>query len=155
MNDDTKIGIPSKQAAMMLSQLADMDYDQVGIIHDLGLGIASTMETIAATIENPPKKIKKGCQVIYLGSQLFLPIRDLKKSLEDGELDLESYLHKLNAITDDLCEITEKNHAVMVNPNIRNHMKRLANTIVIGVEAGSILNTMFGIIDSEDLIHSD
>jgi hypothetical protein len=43
----------------------------------------------------------------------------------------------------------------MANPNIRNHMKRLANTIVIGVEAGSILNTMFGIIDSEDLIHSD
>jgi len=155
MNDDTKIGIPSKQAAMMLSQLADMDYDQIEMINELGLGIASTMESVAANIENPPKKAKKGCQIIHLGSQLFLPIRDLKKSLEDGELDLETYLRKLSLITDDLCLITENNYSVMVNPNVRNHMKRLANTIVIGVEAGSILNTMFGIIESEDLIHSD
>jgi hypothetical protein len=151
MSDDTKIGIPSKQAAMMLSEIADMDYDQVETIHDLGLGIASTMETVATIIENPPKKMKEGCQVIHLGSQLFLPIRDLKKSLEDGELDLESYLRKLVVITDDLCDITEKNHSVMADTHVRNHMKRLANTVVIGVEAGSILNTMFGIIDSEDL----
>jgi hypothetical protein len=151
MSDDTKIGIPSKQAAMMLSEIADMDYDQVETIHDLGLGIASTMETVATIIENPPKKMKEGCQVIHLGSKLFLPIRDLKKSLEDGELDLESYLRKLVVITDDLCDITEKNHSVMADTHVRNHMKRLANTVVIGVEAGSILNTMFGIIDSEDL----
>ncbi len=152
MSDDTKIGIPSKQAAMMLSQIADMNYDQVDSVHQLGLGIASTMETIATAIENPPNKKKKGCQVIHLGSQLFPAIRDLKQSLDDSELDLETYLRKLTAITDDLCDITEKNHSVMVNPSVRNHMKRLANTIVIGVEAGSILNTMFGIIDSEDLI---
>ena len=69
MSDDTKIGIPSKQAAMMLSQIADMNYDQVDSVHQLGLGIASTMETIATAIENPPKKKKKGCQVIHLGSQ--------------------------------------------------------------------------------------
>jgi hypothetical protein len=152
MSDDIKIGIPSKQAAMMLSQIADMDYEQLESVHELGLGIASTMETIATAIENPPKKKEKGCQVIYLGSQLFPAIRDLKQSLDDSELDLETYLRKLTAITDDLCEITEKNHFVMVSPSVRTHMKRLANTVVIGVEAGSILNTMFGIIDSEDLI---
>lgn len=142
--------MPSKEAAMMLSELADMTGEQIDTVHDLGISIASNVESATANIENPTKKRVKGCEIIHLGSNLFVPIRDLKQSLEDGELDLEDYLHQLNTITDDLCDIVDKNREVMSNPRVRDHMKRLTNTIILGVEAGVVINTMFSILARED-----
>lgn len=142
--------VPSKQAAMMLSEIADMTGDQIELIHDLGISIASNVEAATASIENPTKKRVKGCEVIHLGSHLFIPIRDLKQSLEDGEVDLEGYLRKLNNIVDSLCEVVDNNNEVMSNPRVRDHMKRLANTIILGVEAGVVINTMFTILSRED-----
>lgn len=150
MNDVPNV--PSKAAAVMLSELALKTEDQIELLHDLGISIASNFETATANIENPTKKRVKGCEVIHLGSHLFLPIRNLKKSLEDEEITLEDYLRKVNQITDSLCEVVDNNTKVMGNPNVRNHMKRLTNTIILGVEAGVIINTMFAIIarDGDD-----
>lgn len=142
--------MPSKEAAMMLSELADMTGEQIDTVHDLGISIASNVESATANIENPTKKRVKGCEIIHLGSHLFVPIRDLKQSLEDGGLDLEDYLRQLNTITDDLCDIVDKNREVMSNPRVRNHMKRLTNTIILGVEAGVVINTMFSILAREE-----
>ena len=77
-------------------------------------------------------------------------MRDLKQSLEDGDLDLEGYLRKLNTITDGLCEVVDNNTKVLSNPRVRDHMKRLANTIILGVEAGVVINTMFTILSREE-----
>jgi hypothetical protein len=142
--------MPSKEAAMMLSELADMTGEQIDIVHDLGISIASNVESATANIENPTKKRVKGCEIIHLGSHLFVPIRDLKQSLEDGNIDLEGYLRQLNTITDNLCDIVDKNNIVMGNPKVRDHMKRLTNTIILGVEAGVVINTMFSILARED-----
>lgn len=142
--------MPSKEAAMMLSELADMTGDQIDTVHDLGISIASNVESATANIENPTKKRVKGCEIIHLGSNLFVPVRDLKQSLEDGGLNLEDYLRQLNTITDDLCNIVDKNREVMSNPRVRDHMKRLTNTIILGVEAGVVINTMFSILARED-----
>ena len=142
--------MPSKEAAMMLSELADMTGDQIDTVHDLGISIASNIESATANIENPTKKRVKGCEIIHLGSNLFVPVRDLKQSLEDGGLNLEDYLRQLNTITDDLCDIVDKNREVMSNPRVRDHMKRLTNTIILGVEAGVVINTMFSILARED-----
>ena len=164
--------IPSKAAAMMLSELADMTGDQIELVHDLGISVASNLETATAAIENPTKKRSlsdvsvavqttaaienptkkrvKGCEIIHLGSHLFVPMRDLKQSLEDGDLDLEGYLRKLNTITDGLCEVVDNNTKVLSNPRVRDHMKRLANTIILGVEAGVVINTMFTILSREE-----
>lgn len=142
--------IPSKAAAMMLSELADMTGDQIELVHDLGIAVASNLETATAAIENPTKKRVKGCEIIHLGSHLFVPMRDLKQSLEDGDLDLEGYLRKLNTISDGLCEVVDNNTKVLSNPRVRDHMKRLANTIILGVEAGVVINTMFTILSREE-----
>lgn len=142
--------MPSKEAAMMLSELADMTGEQIDTVHDLGISIASNIESATANIENPTKKRVKGCEIIHLGSNLFVPVRDLKQSLEDGGLNLEDYLRQLNTITDDLCDIVDKNREVMSNPRVRDHMKRLTNTIILGVEAGVVINTMFSILARED-----
>lgn len=142
--------MPSKEAAMMLSELADMTGEQIDTVHDLGISIASNIESATANIENPTKKRVKGCEIIHLGSNLFVPVRDLKQSLEDGDLDLEDYLRQLNTITDDLCDIVDKNREVMSNPRVRDHMKRLTNTIILGVEAGVVINTMFSILAREE-----
>ena len=142
--------MPSKEAAMMLSELSDMTGDQIDTVHDLGISIASNIESATANIENPTKKRVKGCEIIHLGSNLFVPVRDLKQSLEDGGLNLEDYLRQLNTITDDLCDIVDKNREVMSNPRVRDHMKRLTNTIILGVEAGVVINTMFSILARED-----
>ena len=142
--------MPSKEAAMMLSELADMTGDQIDTVHDIGISIASNIESATANIENPTKKRVKGCEIIHLGSNLFVPVRDLKQSLEDGGLNLEDYLRQLNTITDDLCDIVDKNREVMSNPRVRDHMKRLTNTIILGVEAGVVINTMFSILARED-----
>ena len=142
--------MPSKEAAMMLSELADMTGEQIDTVHDLGISIASNIESATANIENPTKKRVKGCEIIHLGSNLFVPVRDLKQSLEDGGLNLEDYLRQLNTITDDLCDIVDKNREVMSNPKVRDHMKRLTNTIILGVEAGVVINTMFSILARED-----
>jgi len=142
--------VPSKEAAMMLSELADMTGEQIDIVHDLGISIASNVESATANIENPTKKRAKGCEIIHLGSHLFVPIRDLKQSLEDGNIDLEGYLRQLNTITDSLCDIVDKNNIVMGNPKVRDHMKRLTNTIILGVEAGVVINTMFSILAREE-----
>ena len=142
--------MPSKEAAMMLSELADMTGEQIDTVHDLGISIASNIESATANIENPTKKRVKGCEIIHLGSNLFVPVRDLKQSLEDGGLNLEDYLRQLNTITDDLCDIVDKNREVMSNPKVRDHMKRLTNTIILGVEAGVVINTMFSILAREE-----
>ena len=142
--------MPSKEAAMMLSELADMTGEQIDTVHDLGISIASNVESATANIENPTKKRVKGCEIIHLGSNLFVPVRDLKQSLEDGGLNLEDYLRQLNTITDDLGDIVDKNREVMSNPKVRDHMKRLTNTIILGVEAGVVINTMFSILAREE-----
>lgn len=152
MSEDTTIGHPSRQAAMLLSELANLSTDELIQLNEIGLGIAHTFETVTANIENPPKKLSAGCQVIHLGSQLFLPIRELKQELDGGELDLEAYLRRLNAITDDLVEIVENNWSAMASKNVREHMRRLTNVIIVELEAGTILNALLSEeTDDDDL----
>lgn len=140
---------PSKNAAMMLSQMHDMSDDELEWYHDMGVGIASTMEDLTAQIENPTKKRVKGCEIIHLGAELFLPMRTLKQRLEAGGLELEDYVRELDQIVDKLSFIVTENQKVLSNPKVRNHMKQLANTVVLHLEAGPVLNTMFGILNQE------
>lgn len=141
---------PSREAAMMLSTIADMSGDEVELIHDLGITITSTVTTITDSIEKPKRVKTNGCQVIHLGSHLFPAISALKDYLNSGELDLETYLRNLIIITDDLCDIVQNNHSVMAKPSVRKHMKRLINTVLVENEAIAVLNTMFSIIAREE-----
>lgn len=141
--------IPSKQAAMMLSSMHDMDDSTLEWLNDMGMGIAATMEDITVRIENASKERVKGCEVIYLGSELFLPMRMLKQKLESGSLEFEDYIREIDQIVDRLDQIVFENRLVMSNPKVRNHMKQLANAIILHLEAGPVLNTMFGILGQE------
>lgn len=143
MSDSFK---PSKQAAMMLSSINDMDDNDLDWLQDMGMGIASTIEEITARIENPTKNRVKGCEVIQLGAELFLPMRSLKQRLELGDMTLESYMKDLDQIVECFDQIVFANSLVLSNPKVRNHMKQLANSIVVHLEAGAVLNTMFGIL---------
>lgn len=146
------IDLPSRQAAMMLSGIANMSDSQLELARDLGLGIAAVMDSVVAMIENPPKKVvraTKGAEVIQLCSHLVPATQFLKKDLDAGELDLIAYLRRLTAITDELSDLTEKNYSVMVSSSVREHMKNMANMIVLDVEGGAVLNTMFNILGTE------
>lgn len=140
---------PSKNAAMMLSSMHDMDDDVLEWFNDMGMGIASTMEEITSRIENPPTDRVKGCEVIHLGAELFLPMRSLKQKLEAGGLAFEDYIRELDQIVDRLNHVVCENKKVLSNPKVRNHMKQLANAVVLHLEAGPVLNTMFGILNQE------
>ena len=140
MSDSFK---PSKQAAIMLSSMRDMDENDLEWLQDMGMGIAATLEDITTRIENPEKERMKGCEVIHLGAELFLPMRTLKQKLETGELVFENYIRELDRIVDRLDQV------VLSNPKVRNHMKQLANAVIVHLEAGPVLNTMFGILGQE------
>lgn len=141
--------IPSKEAAMMLSTMQDMDTETLEWLNDMGMGIASTLEDITTRIENPSKTRVKGCEVIHLGAQLFLPMRTLKQKLELGNLNFEDYIKELDQIVDQLDHVVFENQKVLSNPRVRNHMKQLTNAIILHLEAGPVLNTMFGILGQE------
>jgi len=137
---------PSKQAAMMLSSIHDMDEDDLQWLQDMGMGIASTIEELTTRIENPRKDRVKGCEVIHLGADLFLPMRQLKQKLEVGGLLFEDYIKDLDQIVVRLDQVVFENTKVLGNPRVRNHMKQLANAVIVHLEAGPVLNTMFGIL---------
>ena len=141
---------PSKQAAAMLSSMHDMDHTTLEWLNDMGMGIASTIEDITSRIENSPKDRVKGCEVIHLGADLFLPMRSLKKNLEAGGLAFEDYIGELDQIVDRLDQVVFENQKVLSNPKVRNHMKQLANAVILHLEAGPVLNTMFGILSQID-----
>lgn len=137
----------SKNAEALLQSLQHMDAETLEWYSDMGMGIASTMESITDRIENPPKKLSKGCQVIYLGSELFLPMRALKNNLEAGALTLEEYVKELDLIVDKLDQIVFENKPVLANSKVRNHMKQLANAIILHLEGGPIMNAMFTFLE--------
>lgn len=143
MSDSFK---PSKQAAIMLSSMHDMDDTVLEWFNDMGMGIASTLEEITNRIENPTKTRVKGCEVIHLGAELFLPMRTLKQKLELGDLAFEDYIRELDQIVMRLDQVVFENQTVLRNPKVRNHMRQLANAIILHLEAGPVLNTMFGIL---------
>ena len=143
MSDSFK---PSKQAATMLSTMHDMDDTVLEWFNDMGMGITSTLEDVTARIENPPKTRVKGCEVIHLGADLFVPMRALKRKLEAGGLQFEDYIRELDSIVVRLEQVVFENREVLGNPKVRNHMKQLANAVILHLEAGPILNTMFGIL---------
>lgn len=145
----TKI-LLSKQAATMLSEMHDMDHSTLEWFNDMGMGIASTLEEITSRIENPPKDRVKGCEVIHLGSEMFQPMKELKKKLLGDGLLFEDYIRDLDQIVDKLDGVVFENMKVMGNPKVRNHMKSLANAIIMHLEAGPVLNTMFGILAQND-----
>ena len=146
MSDSFK---PSKQAAIMLSSMRDMDENDLEWLQDMGMGIAATLEDITTRIENPEKERMKGCEVIHLGAELFWPMRTLKQKLETGELVFENYIRELDRIVDRLDQVVFENSLVLSNPKVRNHMKQLANAVIVHLEAGPVLNTMFGILGQE------
>lgn len=134
---------------MMLSSIHDMEDDVLDWFNDMGMGISSTMEDITSRIENPQTGRVKGCEVIHLGAELFLPMRSLKQKLDSGGLFFEEYIRELDSIVDQLDKVVYKNKKVMSNPNVRNYMKQLANTVILHLEAGPVLNAMFGILSQQ------
>ena len=131
---------PSKQALNMLADLDRMNEDDIEWLRDMTFGIASIMHDIRAKIENPlPNNQKKGCEIIHLGSELFLPIKELKQKLEVGST-LEDYIRGLDEIVCKLEEVIDKNHSLMHKTRIRSHMKQITNAVVVHVEAGAVLN---------------
>ena len=134
----------------MLSSMHDMDHTTLEWLNDMGMGIASTIEDITSRIENSPKDRVKGCEVIHLGADLFLPMRSLKKKLEAGGLAFEDYIGELDQIVDRLDQVIFENQKVLSNPKVRNHMKQLANAVILHLEAGPVINTMFDILSQDD-----
>ena len=139
----------SKQAEKMLSDLKILSDDETYWLQDMCFGIASTMETITSRIENPPKEKPKGCSVIHVGFELFLPIKELKQRLEYEQLRLIDYITSLDLVVEDFSKIVEKNYVVMNNSKVRSHMKNMANVIVLQLEAGAVLNSMFRSFEPE------
>jgi hypothetical protein len=137
---------PSKPAAVMLSAMLDMDETTLEWFNDMGMGISSTLEEITAIVENPPTTRVEGCEVIQLGSDLFIPIKVLKQRLDAGGLEFEDYIRELDRITERLDQVVQANKEVISNPRVRNHMKQLTNVVILHLEAGPVLNTMFGIL---------
>lgn len=123
-----------------------MDDASLEWFNDMGMGIASTLEDVTTRIENPTKSRVKGCEVIHLGADLFLPMRTLKQKLEKGGLTFEDYIRQLDQIVIRLDDVVFENKEVLGNPKVRNHMKQLANAVILHLEAGPVLNTMFGIL---------
>ena len=61
----------SKAAAKMLQQIEHLPESDILWLEDMALGIASSLHHITNKIENPPKRKASGCDIIYLGSDLF------------------------------------------------------------------------------------
>ena len=133
----------------MLTDLHILSDDEVYWLQDMCFGIASTMETITSKIENPPKDKPTGCSVIHVGFELFLPIKELKQRLEYEQLRLIDYITSLDLVVEDFSKIVEKNYVVMNNSKVRSHMKNMANVIVLQLEAGAVLNSMFRSFEPE------
>lgn len=55
----------------------------------------------------------------------------------------------LDQIVMNLDQIVFQNQKVLSNPKVRNHMKELANAIILNLEAGPVLNNMFGILSQD------
>lgn len=148
-NDNNGFGVPSEQAAMMLSELALMREDDMTHLYDIGVSVADVLGQITEQIENPPpaSKRKDGCEIIHPGFELFPLMRELKEELDKGELELESYLRQAQVICDDFIELLETHRSTLANGKVREHMRRLANVILVELEVGPVLNTMFNIID--------
>jgi hypothetical protein len=134
---------PSKQAAAMLSSMREMNDEDLEWLNDMGMGIASTLEEITTRIENPTKVRVQGCEVIHLGAELFLPMRTLKRKLESNDLEFETYIKDLDQIVEKLDQLVFENQKVLSNPKVRNHMRQLANAVILHLEAGPVLNGMF------------
>lgn len=139
----------SKNAELLLLTLNKSDMETIEWYHDMAMGIASTMETITNSIENPTKKRHEGCTLIYLGSELFIPMRELKSNLDKGNISLEEYIRQLDFIVDKLDQIVFENKKVLYLPKVRNHMKQIANAIILHLEGGPILNAMFKILENK------
>ena len=140
---------PSKKAEKMLLDLHMLSDDENYWLQDMCFGIASTMETITSRIENPPKEKPKGCTIIHAGFELFIPIKELKQQLVSDKLGLVDYITSLDLVVEDFSKIVEKNYEVMSNSKVRSHMKNMANVIVIQLEAGAVLNSMFRSFEPE------
>jgi len=134
---------PSKQAAAMLSSMREMNDEDLEWLNDMGMGIASTLEEITTRIEHPTKVRVQGCEVIHLGAELFLPMRTLKRKLESNDLEFETYIKDLDQIVEKLDQLVFENKKVLSNPKVRNHMRQLANAVILHLEAGPVLNGMF------------
>ncbi len=131
---------PSQQALNMLADLDHMEGNDIEWLQDMSFGIAAIMHDIRAKIENPPPRKKtKECEVIHLGSELFLPIRELKRKLELGSR-LDDYIRGLDEIICKLETVVDKNHEFMYNEKVRSHMKGITNAIVLHLEAGAVVN---------------
>lgn len=140
---------PSKKAEKMLLDLHMLSDDENYWLQDMCFGIASTMETITSKIENPPKDKPKGCSVIHVGFELFFPIKELKQRLEHEQLRLIDYITSLDLVVEDFSKIVDKNYSIMSNSKVRSHMKNMANVIVLQLEAGAVLNSMFRSFEPE------
>jgi hypothetical protein len=132
----------SKQAMAMLEELSELPPSEIDWINDMAMGIATTLKEITDRIENPPKEPIKGCEVIHLGAELFTPIRTLKEEINNG-LNLEYYLRDLDEIVERLSVLVERNYIVLKNPKVRRHMRDITNAIILNLEAGPILNSLF------------
>lgn len=130
---------PSQNALNMLADLDRMSEYDIEWLQDMTFGVASIVHDIRAKIENPPTQKDERCQIIHLGSELFLPIRELKRKLDVGSR-LDDYVRDLDQIVCKLEEVVDKNHEFMYNPKVRNHMKQITNAVVVNVEAGAVLN---------------
>lgn len=142
----------SEKSLNMLSELESMDENDIEWLRDMSFGIASIMYDIREKIENPPEKDpekENDCQVIHLGSELFLPIKKLKKKLERG-LTLEDYIRNLDDIVCKLEEVIDKNYGVMYNPKVCSHMRDITNNVVVILEAGGILNLLMEKLDIKE-----
>lgn len=132
----------SKQATAMIAEIDHLPSSDLDWINDMAMGIATTLKEITERIENPPKEKNKGCEIIHLGSDIFLPIRCLKEEILNG-ISLEYYLRDLDEIVEKLASLIEKNYIVMKNPKVRRYMRDMTNAVILNLEAGPILNGLF------------
>ena len=139
----------SKQAEKMLLDLRILSEEEIYWLQDMCFGIASTMETITSKIENPPKDKPKGCTIIHVGFELFFPMKEIKQKLLSDKLRLVDYITCLDLVVEDLSKIVDNNYPIMGNPKIRSHMKNMANAVVLQLEAGAVLNSMFRSFEPE------
>lgn len=139
----------SKAATKMLQQIEHLPESDILWLEDMALGIASSLHHITNKIENPPKRKASGCDIIYLGSDLFPSIRNLKMMLESNELTFEQYITQLDSIVESLKGFVDNSYDAMYHTKVRLHMRGLANVIVTHLEAGPVINKFFEIISVE------
>lgn len=148
-NNDNELKL-SEHGAKLIEELADMPKRESEKLTELAIMLANNLRTIMDYIEKPESKVSNN--VIHFAGSLFLPIKNLKKELVSDELDIETYLLRLNDIIDNLLEIAANNLPVMKHKGVYKHMREITNVIIRDLEAGAVLNTMFALVDdlSED-----